>query len=319
MKMANSVGDGMMARNKIIVAVDFEDQSIKALKQSYHLAKLFDAELLLLYVVEDASFSKIFLSQEDYNNKILPKAKEQLTEFEKMIKSSSPTDSNITINSLIVRGKPYEQIIQTAIDHEAILIVMGKNSTLNKKGRKFIGSNTFNVIRDAPCPVISLKGDNYGEFSNILLPLDFTKPVKNQIQKAVILGGYFGSKINIVSVLPSENKMNKLFKQVQLTQVKNGIEKNGLYCTTEVVESKDEPVYKTIIKHARKIDANLIIIMTQQKKNNVPFFIGSTAQEVIYESEIPVLSIIPSAKFRPGVVTSFVDPMGLMERQPKQI
>lgn len=308
-----------MNRNKILVAIDFEEQSLKALQQSYHLAKLFDAELLLLFVVEETGILKSLFSHEDYNNKILHKAKEKLNELENLVKDTSD-NLNIEVKSLIVRGKPYEQIIQTAIDEKAILIVMGKNSVLEKSGRKFIGSNTFNVVRDAPCPVISIKGDgNYGEFNNILLPLDFTKPVQKQVQQTIKLAGYFGSTINIVSVLPGDNKMNKLFKQVQVTQVKNEIIKNGLRCTAEVIENKGEPIHKTIVEYAKKIDANLIILMTQQKKKSVPFFIGSTAQEVIYESQIPVLSIIPTVVFRPGVVTSFVDPLGLMERHPKQI
>ncbi len=308
-----------MRRNKILVAIDFEEQSLKALQQSYHLAKLFDAELLLLYVVEESSVLKSFFTHENYYDNILHTAKEKLDELEALARETA-LHMGVEVNSLIVKGKPYEQIIQTAVNEHVILIVMGKNSSYEKPGRKFIGSNTFNVVRAAPCPVISIKGDNnYGEFSNILLPLDFTKPVQKQIQQSVKLAGYFGSTIHIISVLHGDNKMHKLLKQVQLSQAKNEINKNGLRCTAEVVENKGEPVCRTIIKHARKIEANLIIVLTQQKKKVVPFFIGSTAQEIIYESEMPVLSIIPSVVFSPGVVTSFVDPMGLMERHPKQI
>lgn len=302
-----------------MVAVDFEEQSLKAVKQSYHLAKLFDAELILLHVVEETNIMKSFFSHEEYYRKILLKAKERLNELEKIAKEMF-VDSNIHVNSLIAKGKPYEQIIQAAIDNEVILIIIGKNNDIEKLQRKFIGSNTFNVIREAPCPVISIKGDDYfNEFRNILLPLDFTKPIQRPIQHAIKLGGYFGSTINILSVLPRDNKMNKLFKQVQLTQVKNMITRNGLRCTAEIVESKGEPVCKTIIKHAGKTDADLIIVITQQKKHFVPFFIGSTAQEIIYKSEIPVFSVIPSVKFSPGVVTSFVDPLGLMEQQHKKL
>ncbi len=307
-----------MKRNKILVAVDFEEQSIKALQQSYHLAKLFDAELLLFHVVEETGILKNFFSHNEYNKKVLQKAKERLNKLEKTTRNTF-ADSNIVLNPLIAKGKPYEQIIQAAIDNSVILIIMGKNSVIEKQGRKFVGSNNLNVVREAPCPVISIKGNgSFSDFSNILLPLDFTKPFQKQIQHAIKLGGYFGSTINILSVLPGDNKMNKLYKQVQINQVKNIIAKSGLRCTAEIVKSKGERICETIIKYARKIDADLILLMTQQKKHVVPFFIGSTAHEIIYESEIPVFSLIPSVKFNPGVITSFVDPLGLMERKSKK-
>ena len=39
-------------QNKILVPIDFSEQSLIALKQSYNLAKIQDAEIVLLYVLE---------------------------------------------------------------------------------------------------------------------------------------------------------------------------------------------------------------------------------------------------------------------------
>jgi hypothetical protein len=70
-----------------------------------------------------------------------------------------------------------------------------------------------------------------------------------------------------------------------------------------------------VISYSNKIDADLIIIMTQQKKSFVNYYVGSNAQEIIFNSAIPVLSIIPTAEFKPGVVTSMVDPLGLIKKK----
>ena len=41
--------------NKILVPVDFEEQSMIALEQGAHVAKLIHADLVLLYVIEESS------------------------------------------------------------------------------------------------------------------------------------------------------------------------------------------------------------------------------------------------------------------------
>ena len=48
-----------------------------------------------------------------------------------------------------------------------------------------------------------------------------------------------------------------------------------------------------VLGYAKEVDADLIVIMTQQESDFTDYFIGSTAQQVIYHSRIPVMSIRP--------------------------
>jgi nucleotide-binding universal stress UspA family protein len=304
-------------RNKILVAVDFEEQSMHALEHSYELARLFDADLILLYVIEGISVIGKLRSPDDYVKNLIAEAREKFDELESLALNVS-TKAEIKVTAFIEKGKPYEKIIETAIDQNAIMIVMGKNSSTSlQRKRQVAGTNSLNVIREAPCPVITIKSStpHPGKYNNILLPLDFTRQTKKQVQKAIEFGGYFGSRINILSIIQDENTINKLLKQVQLNQVKKAIQKNGIQCQTEFLETKKELIADVVLDYSTKIDADLIIIMTQQKKNYINFYVGSTAQKIISDAEIPVLSIIPTAKFKPGVVTSMVDPFGLMNEK----
>jgi nucleotide-binding universal stress UspA family protein len=302
--------------NKILVSVDFEKPSLNALEHSFEMARMFDAELILLYVIEVSGVFAKLRSPEDYVNNVLAEARERFDELEKLASSVS-NKSAVKVTTLIEKGKPYEKIIDAALDNDVILIIMGKSSIVEDKPHKFIGSNTLNVIRDAPCPVISVKGsspkpDNY---SNILLPLDFTGHTKKQVQKAIDFGGYFGSTINVISVVSRDNKVTKLLKQVQMNQVKNAIQRHGISCHSELIFAESKTAAEEVIDYSKKVNADLIIIMTQQKKNIVHFYVGSTAQQIILKSDIPVLSIYPAADFKPGIVTSMVDPMGLMRKK----
>ncbi len=303
------------SKNKILVAIDFEEQSMQALNHSYELARLFDAELVLLYVIEGISVLGKLRSPDDYVSNLIHDAREKFDELDQLAHSIS-SKSSVQVTTIIEKGKPYEKIIETAKDQNVLLIVMGKNSVSSMgKKRRIMGSNSHNVIREASCPVITIKSTTHkpGNFATILLPLDFTRQTKKQVQKAIEFGGYFGSRINIISIQNEDNKVKKLLKQVQLNQVKKAIQKNGIQCHTEFIFDKESNVAEIVLSYSKKIDADLIIIMTQQKKNFINYYVGSTAQKIISESEIPVLSIIPTATFKPGVVTSMVDPLGIIE------
>ncbi|MFW6248780.1 MAG: universal stress protein [Bacteroidota bacterium] len=305
------------SRNKILVAIDFEEHSLHALEHSYELARLFDAKLLLLYVIEGVGVLSKLKSPEEYLNSIIEEAREKFDELEALAGNAAAKGA-LKISALIENGKPYEKIIETALEQEVLLIVMGKNSTLSaRKNRNIIGSNSHNVIREAHCPVITIKSSSRhpGKYSNILLPLDFTSQTKRQVQKAIEFGGYFGAKINIITILRGDNKVTKLLKQVQLNQVKNAIQKHGIECETEFLVQSEQTVSDMVLNYSKKIEADLIVIMTQQKKSIIDFYVGSNAQEIISKSDIPVLSIVPSAEFKPGMVTSMVDPFGLIQNK----
>ncbi len=303
------------SNNKILVAVDFEDQSMYALEQSYELARMFDADLLLLYVIEGVGILGKLRSPDEYLKNLIIEAHERFDELEKLGKNIT-NNINVRVVAMVEKGKPYEKIIDIAKDQNVLMIVMGRSSNLSLlKRRRIIGSNTMNVIREAQCPVITINSKLPTKFAKILLPLDFTRQTKKQVQKAIEFGGYFGSHINILSILKDDNKVTKLMKLVQLNQVKKAIQKNGIQCHTEFMIEKDRDIPEIVLTYSKKIDADLIIIMTQQKKNLINYYIGSTAQKVISDSEIPVLSIMPTANFKPGVVTSMVDPLGIIDEK----
>jgi nucleotide-binding universal stress UspA family protein len=48
-----------------------------------------------------------------------------------------------------------------------------------------------------------------------------------------------------------------------------------------------------LLSYSFGIDADLIVIMTQQENKVQDFFIGSLAKQIIFASEIPVMSVNP--------------------------
>jgi nucleotide-binding universal stress UspA family protein len=68
---------------------------------------------------------------------------------------------------------------------------------------------------------------------------------------------------------------------------------------------KGDHVAEELVKYAKQVKADLIMIMTQEEMNWTKRFIGSAAQEVINSTDIPVLTIRPKEQPASIVVTPF--------------
>jgi nucleotide-binding universal stress UspA family protein len=291
------------AKNQILVPVDFSEQSQIALDQSYNLAREIGAELTLLYVIEEVGMlSRFFSKQQD--EEMRASIEENLHKLAKDVEKKS----KIAVNVLVAKGVVYEKIVEVSEMIKATLIIMGCNGASSIK-RKFIGANSLRVVRESRVPVITIKGKHHRDgCSNIVLPLDLTKETREKVAKAIELAKlYNGAVIRVVSVLftTDEFVVNRLTRQ--LGQVKAFIEKAGVECTAEIVKGikGEETLAQNIVDYAHRVDGDLIMIMTQQEVDFTQYFIGSAAQEIINNSDIPVLSIIPSMK---KDTTAFVKP-----------
>lgn len=280
-------------KNEILVPIDFSEQSLIALSQSYNLAREYNAEILLLYVIEESGFLSFATAKQLTDHK-----KEVQKKLDKLAEDTEKK-SKVKVDTMIAKGKAYEKIIEVADMTDALMIIMGCNSR-KKLQKLFIGSNALRVVREASCPVITIKGKTHREgCKNIVLPLDLTKETRDKVRHAIEIAklGVYKAAIRVVSVLQTSDEfiVNKLTRQLE--QVKIYIQKQGVDCSAEIIKTtKDETLAQCIIDYAHKVDGDLIIIMTQQETNFTRMFIGSTAQEVVNNSDVPVMSIIPQMR-----------------------
>lgn len=284
----------IQSTNKILVPIDFSEQSMIALEQSYNIAREYHAEITLLHVIEESGMLAKFFSKQqhdDVKKNVQIELDKLATEVEKKAK--------ITVNTLVAKGSIYEKVAEVAELINATMIVMGTNGDDVKK-KRFIGSNALRVVRESSVPVITIKGKHHRKgCKNIVLPLDLSKETREKVTKAIELSKLFGgAAIRVVSVLftTDEFVVNRLTRQ--LGQVKAFLEKEEIECTAEIIKGikGEETLAANILEYAAKVEGDLIMIMTQQEVDFTDYFIGSSAQEIIYHSKIPVLSIRPLPK-----------------------
>ncbi len=141
--------------NKILVPIDFSDYSKSALKYAVNFIKQFNAELILIYVVEpviyppDFSMGQIAIPSVD-----LEMDKRAVEELNKLARKEIPGE--IKVKSLVKTGKPFIEIIETAAEEDIDLIIIATHGHTGVEHILF-GSTAEKVVRKAPCPVLTLR------------------------------------------------------------------------------------------------------------------------------------------------------------------
>ena len=276
-------------KKKILVPVDFSSQSYIGLKQAYNLAKINNAQISLLHIINEASPLWSIYS-DDEKQVVTDKMRNKMLEFaHKLIK-----DENFKLQVLIRKGKLCDTIIRISEEHDFDFIVMGTSTADNIK-KKIIGSNALRVISEAYCPVITVKGKHFRpECNNIILPLDLTKETKEKVTNALRFARLFNAKIFVVSIVSMDDEFILKRLNTQLKQVEDFLTKGNVECSTELIRCKDKSRAECLIDYIHEKQGDLIIITTHQQPFGIfRYFIGSFAKEIIHGVDIPVMSIVP--------------------------
>ena len=150
---------------KVLVPIDFSDYSKSALKYAVNFAKSFNAEIILVYVVEPIIYPPDFsmgqIAMPSINTEWDDRAKDEL---QKLAKSEIADIANV--KTVIKTGKPFVEIIETAKEENIDLIIIATHGHSGVEHILF-GSTAEKVVRKAPCPVLTLrepiKGFDYKE------------------------------------------------------------------------------------------------------------------------------------------------------------
>jgi nucleotide-binding universal stress UspA family protein len=290
-----------MSASKILVPIGFSEQSIVALGQAFNLAKIKNSDVVLLSVIEGQSMiESLFL--DDTSDELKAKVKSKLEDIASVYSSKYGVD----VDTMIAKGRVYEEVNKVADMISADLIVMGTNGVNSKS--KFIGSNAEKVVRLSKCPVITIKGKSHRDgCENIILPLDLEKQTKEKVTYALEYARYWDATIRIVSVVLRDNNevRSKLIKNIN--QVEQFILDAGVKCTSEIVEGeKKRNLGDFVFDYEKKFDADMIMIMTKKEELTLSNNISVTARYIINNSDIPVMSIRPKeVKHITGPTTAF--------------
>jgi universal stress protein A len=145
----------MLSVNVIVVPTDFSDQSLTALDYAVGLADSYDAKLKVVFVNEPGlKISDMAWVGIDRRSMSEQQAADARRSIEKLVLERVPLD--VTADAEILYGEAVGKIIDYAADVNADLIVMATHGRTGVS-HALLGSVAEQVVRKAPCPVLTLK------------------------------------------------------------------------------------------------------------------------------------------------------------------
>jgi nucleotide-binding universal stress UspA family protein len=284
---------------KILVPVDFSETGMLALEHAGHMAGLAKADLLLLHVLPVNQYHfeipepELHIENYDRVNAIV---EDRLNDAVEMVRQRY----GVKATSMSARGSVSREVSGIAAEENIDLIIMG---THGAKGfeEMFIGSNAHKVVSMVKCPVITVQthAKRIG-FTNIVLPIDRTSHSREKVAVALSFGALYDAKIHILGLFESGEDQREYDKlQIVLDQVQHAVEHAKLRFSRQTVKGSN--LAAEAMRFGPAVDADLIVIMTEQESELTGLFLGPRAKQIVNHSRIPVMSIKP----KEGIVSDF--------------
>lgn len=145
----------MIDLHRILVPTDFSDCAGNALKYGAAFADRFDADLILLHVVQDIT---LFIPEAvTLAPSVAPPLEEYVnraqTALRDLVKESGT--GHLRITTLVREGAACEEILHQAREKNVDLIIVGTHGRTGL-AHLLMGSEAEKVVRQAPCPVLTV-------------------------------------------------------------------------------------------------------------------------------------------------------------------
>jgi nucleotide-binding universal stress UspA family protein len=144
-----------MEIKKILFATDFSEGSSHALPYAVDMAGHYGAKLCLIHVIFDvAKTAGWYVPHVSIDEIYQDMEKSAGAELEKSFVEEMRGLKDV--ERVVMKGIPHEEITKFAMDNKIDLIVLG---THGRRGidRVLFGSTAEQVVRNAPCPVLSVR------------------------------------------------------------------------------------------------------------------------------------------------------------------
>ncbi|MDP4266368.1 MAG: universal stress protein [Bacteroidota bacterium] len=267
----------------IIVAIDFSKCSIRAIEYAIAIANKIEANVSLVWVNKPNEF---YADIDIYHKVQMDHARKNI---ELLVEKYKNELKKGVIDYKIRSGKVFEEIVNQAKYSDSYMIIAGTHGVSGFE-EFWIGSNAYRIVSYSEIPVITIRcGFKTNDIRKIVVPIDCTLDTRQKVPFVTELAKLYNAEVYITAInTTGQSDVNKLTEKYAL-QAKKYFDSNSVINHYEHLKGDNES--KMIIDYAKKIDADLISMMTEQPINKLQALLGSNAQALVNHSPIPVLSI----------------------------
>lgn len=204
---------------------------------------------------------------------------------------------------------PAEKILAYASDEDIDLVVMG---THGRRGadRMLFGSVTEEVVRKAPCPVLTVReGAEKAPrqaVRRVLVPVDFSDVTETAVRHAREIVQTYGAEIDLLHVVeepiypnaygmdPVEFPTEEVVERVEAQLADLAREEIGFEHV--MVEAVVGPPAIGILDYIEKNEVDLVVLATHGRTGFDRLLLGSVTERVLRRSPVPVFVVKPDQK-----------------------
>ena len=269
---------------KIIVAIDFSKGSIHALEYAIDFANKYKSNIIMVWVDNSTSAESLYLtSGYDERSEIKEHFNNIIAQYQAKLLTGK-------ISFKMRKGKVYHEINHVANKENADLIIAGTHGVSGYE-KSWIGSNAYRIVVYASCPVITIK---YGfKFSDgirqIVLPIDNSSETLQKVFFTAKLAKKFNAEVHILALYSTNLKAIHRKVNTYADIASKCLEKDNIKHKIQILQSDD--ITHSTIDYAKENNVDLITIMTEQESATADILLGAYAQQMVYYSPFPVLSV----------------------------
>jgi nucleotide-binding universal stress UspA family protein len=270
--------------SKIIVAIDFSECSINAFMHALSIAQTCKSDMVLVWVEKPQS------EKDKFENNASDVKKKVELQFQELIAKYQPELPDNKMTYKIRTGKVYKEITAEARESRAMMVVSGTHGASGFEAF-WIGSNANRIISSSPCPVVTIRAgiDIKRPLEKIVFPIDSTLETRQKANFTGYLAKMHGAEVHLLSLYTSKVREIRMNVDIYAKQVATYFDEEGIRYVMTSMEADN--ISDAMIDYGKKIDANLISIMTEQESSASNLWMGPFAHQTVNHSPIPVLSI----------------------------
>jgi len=279
---------------RILVPVDFSEDSVLAVDIAVEIANLLQANLRLMHVRTGQRYFPEFAK----NNPEMLLSDFDVTYMNSMLKRAFEKYNvpNREVDYKIREGNIVREITNQAYYDDSNLIVIGTHGVSGFEDR-WVGSNAYRLAANAPCPILTVRKEMViHEDRKIMLPIDHSNLSRRIAPRVAEFAKIIGAKVILVGI----NENQRWFLPGRLgmfvRQVEKFMRKDHQIHVESIILEDAVKKPEQILKYAEKNNITFIALPVRKSINPFESFFYPYANEVLNISEIPVL-VVPAKEY----------------------
>ncbi|HPM32421.1 MAG TPA: universal stress protein [Chryseolinea sp.] len=281
--------------NRILVPIDFSEVSLNALGTAIAISKRQLATLTLIHIIENG-YTLYPPEAGAFAGSVLPELVDGANEYLNDLAKKIRLEHDVVVNHIVLSGNAADEICRWGFHKEIDLIVMGTHGASGFR-EFFLGSNAYRVVKNAPCPAMTIPGTNqWIDFKKILFPIRMVPHAldKYEVVRPIIRKN--GSSLLIAGVIQKNDPAGLTEMKALVDAVRKNIAEDEVKCESDIYNC--ENVSRQVLDIANIEKPDLIVITATLDTSLRDFFLGPYTQDIVNHSQYPVLSIRPAFRIK---------------------